>query len=127
MTSSQTRGITEIESAASMTEVSEIKEWTFDEFFKYAILQALRAATENETKYIICVGNIEALMDDELSENKEYQAAIEREEKQLKKDYPAINDQEHTFVREFYLAKLKFRMIIRIFKNKMPKETTGEL
>jgi hypothetical protein len=114
----------DIESGQAM-EISEIKEWSFDDFLRYSILQALRAATEDIGKYAICTNNLEALMIDELENNIKYKENVSKYSDRLDKQYGDVK--EYQFIKIGELAAFKFKEMIKIMKKKIPHETIGEV
>lgn len=116
--------ISAMESGQAM-EIKEIKDWSFDDFLHFSILQALRAATEDTIRYSLCVTNLEALMIDELEKNEEYINSITKKKKELDKEYGDLD--ENQMIKLGEMAGYKFRELIKIMKFNIPKETIGEI
>ena len=112
-------------SSTEMKDIEEIKEWGFDEFVRFSILQALRAATEDVIKYAVCVNNIEALMVDELEENQIYKTAITTLDKKHQKEYGIADENMQQRLGE--MASFKFKELVKILKFKIPKEKVGNV
>jgi hypothetical protein len=109
----------------SMQEMREIKEWSINDMIKFAVLQTLKAMSEDTHKFSICVNAIESLMCDEVEENEDYKKKINKKWEELEEEYGNRFDKKIDKVSEF--ANFKFRLLVKLMKSKIPVEITGEV
>ncbi len=96
--------------------IEELKSIEFEDLIRYAILQALRSAIEDITKFSIAVENLESLMVDELPD--EYFEKVNKKWQELDEMYGKKD--ETLKIREFTI--FKFRELIKLIKRKSPIE-----
>lgn len=106
-------------------EMREIREWNFNDFLNFSIMQTLKSASEDIIKFSICVDNIEALLVDELEDNKKYNNVIKEKWDKLDEEYGEREQNKAIKLKEF--ASFKFKELLKIIKSKIPQEKIGVL
>ena len=104
-------------------ELQTITEWNFNDIIKYAIFKILNVASEDVTKYVIAVENLESLLIDELEKDKEYAKNIQKRQAFLDEEY-GFRD-EVLEKKMMLMAQFKFRELIKRIKKKIPEDVVG--
>lgn len=82
---------------------------------KLAAVQCLNSSTLDSTKYIICVDNLEAVLDAKL--DAEYLNEIEKRATEIGKQGEMFAQKEGPLI----LARFKFRQLMRLIDRKKPQ------
>jgi len=119
------RMATEQQENFQLVEISEIKDWSWDDLLKYAVLKSISASIVDLIKFSVSVDMVEAIAGEEVENNTEYGKALKEKEAELDKKYGLREEWKEIKLKE--LATFKFRELLKLIRKKIPKEETGVL
>jgi len=116
---------TEQQENFQLIEISEIKDWSWDDLLKFAVLKSISASAVDLEKYSIMVDMIEAIASDETEKSNTYETNLQKKIAELDTTYGKREENQAKKLKE--LTTFKFRELLKLIRKKIPKEETGVL